>query len=256
MTEVYNIEGQQYRPISKEKAKRLNLFRQSSKYSNFGMLYGGGVKAASAVWLKLFPEIPSSQITSKVKKALNLSKGTRDKSTNKFIGGMWSGAFNYCEKVGVKPLVPSLPCLGTKISTALRKSAVQDDFYTSKLNWAIQASGAEFLSLFLTAIHWLCKEKDIPVQFIISIHDEIWCMVPEEKWKIFVIQFQIAHLLTWSRFRAGVGINDMTLGGAFFSGVSVDDRIRKTPDENTKTPSNLKDEPDGREYTILDVLEK
>jgi DNA polymerase gamma 1 len=250
----YIIDGKKYRTASKEIIAEYTSYRQAAKTSNLAILYGSGVKSASGSWFKLFPEMPPEKILSKVKNALNLSKGIRNKETNKFEGGLWSGAFNYCEKVGVNPLVPTLPCLGTRISTALRKKAVNDDFYTSKLNWSIQASGAEFLALFLTALHWLCDIKHIPFQFVISIHDEVWCMVPEEFVTDFVIQFQIAHMMTWARFQAAVGINELSLTRAFFSTVAIDDRIRKSVNENTNTPSNSKIEPDGVELNISEIL--
>lgn len=81
-------------------------------------------------------------------------------------------------------------------------------------------------------------------------------MVPEQYWREFAIQFQIAHAMTWARFQAAVGINDLPLSRAFFSGVSVDNRIRKSPTECTKSPSNQKEEPDGVELTIKELLKK
>ena len=48
---------------------------------------------------------------------------------------------------------------------------------------------------------------------------------------------------------------DLPLSRAFFSGVSIDNRIRKSPNECTVTPSNPsgKKEKDGEEYSMLDM---
>ena len=53
------------------------------------------------------------------------------------------------QRIALKTRVPTLPGLGTKISTALRPAAVGDDFHTGRINWTIQASGAEMLAMLL-----------------------------------------------------------------------------------------------------------
>ena len=50
---------------------------------------------------------------------------------------------------------------------------------------------------------------------------------------------------------------DVPLSRAFFSGVAIDDRLRKSPNECTVTPSNPNgaDEPDGVEYSMSKMAE-
>ena len=50
---------------------------------------------------------------------------------------------------------------------------------------------------------------------------------------------------------------DVPLSRAFFSGVAIDDRLRKTPYECTETPSNPQgsDEPDGNEFSMAKMAE-
>jgi DNA polymerase gamma 1 len=170
-------------------------------------------------------------------------------------GGTDSGAFNMMEKISMRTKVPQLPCLGTKISTAMRPCAVGDDFRTSRNNWTIQASGAEILSITLTAVHWLAEEYKIPCRFALSIHDEIWFMTPDRYAEQFAVLFQIAHMYTWSLFHSAVGIPELPLSRAFFSSVAIDERIRKSPKECTVTPSNPngKEEPGGVEYSMVEL---
>lgn len=153
--------------------------------------------------------------------------------------------------------IPQLPCLGTKISTAMRPAAVGDDFKTSRVNWTIQSSGAEILSIMLTAVHWLADEYKVPCRFVLSIHDEIHFMVPDRYAEQFAVLFQIAHMYTWSLFHSALGMPDLPLSRAFFSSVSIDDRIRKSPKEKTVTISNPKgeSEPPGVEYSMRELSE-
>ena len=50
---------------------------------------------------------------------------------------------------------------------------------------------------------------------------------------------------------------DVPLSRAFFSGVAIDERLRKSPNECTVTPSNPSggDEPNGFEYSMSKMAE-
>jgi DNA polymerase gamma 1 len=139
----------------------------------------------------------------------------------------------------------------------MRPAAVGDDFKTGRVNWTIQSSGAEILSIMLTAVHWLTEEYKIPSRFVLSIHDEIWFMTPERYAEQFAVLFQIAHMYTWSLFHSAVGIPDLPLSRAFFSSVAIDDRLRKSPKEKTVTLSNPggEQEPSGVEYSMKELSE-
>jgi DNA polymerase gamma 1 len=83
-------------------------------------------------------------------------------------------------------------------------------------------------------------------------------MASEKHAEMWAVAFQIAHLYTWARFQASVGLHDVPLSRAFFSAVAIDDRIRKTPTENTTSPSNPNgsDEPDGEEFNMRELSER
>ena len=139
----------------------------------------------------------------------------------------------------------------------MRPAAVGDDFRTGRVNWTIQSSGAEILSIMLTAVHWLADEYRIPCRFVLSIHDEIWFMTPDKYAEQFAVLFQIAHMYTWSLFQSSVGIPDLPLSRAYFSSVAIDNRLRKSPKEKTVTLSNPKGEaePFGVEHSMQELSE-
>jgi DNA polymerase gamma 1 len=246
-------------------SKAINTSRDVAKGVGFAMLYGAGVATIANTIKKTYKDRSEAELKAFGRKALAFKKGEKERvkyndepdTVYYYRGGTDSGCYNYMEEIALRSKIPTLPCLGTKISTALRPSAVGEDFHTGRINWSIQASGAEMLAVILTATHWLARKFKIPAQFIISIHDEIHWMVPEKYAEVFAVTFQMAHLYSWARFHAGVGIPDVPLSRAFFSSVAIDDRIRKSPDECTVTPSNPGggEEPDGAEYSMVQMAD-
>jgi len=235
-------------------AKAINIDRDTAKGVGFAMLYGAGVRTIAGTIQKKFKDRGTNELRQYGNRALAFKKGQKSPD-GYYEGGSDSGCYNYMEGIALRTKVPQLPCLGTKISTALRPAAVGDDFHTGRINWTIQSSGAEMLAVILTASHWLARRFKISAQFILSIHDETWFMVPEKQAEAFSVAFQMAHLYSWARFQAGVGMCDVPLSRAFFSSVAIDDRLRKSVHESTKTPSQWDDEPDGEEFSMKQMAE-
>jgi DNA polymerase gamma 1 len=238
-------------------AKVAGVDRDTAKGVGFAVLYGAGMRTVANTIRRKFPDKNPRELNNLAMKMLEAKKGFRKFKTEPLTGGTDSGCFNFMERIALKQKVPSLPCLGTKISTAMRPAVVGDDFLTSRINWTIQASGAEILATILTATHWLMREYKLTGRFIISIHDEIWWMTPDKHTELFAVAYQIAHLYTWARFQASVGMPDVPLSRAFFSSVAIDERIRKSPKECTVSPSHPggKDEPNGKEFSMRELAE-
>jgi DNA polymerase gamma 1 len=236
-------------------AKLAGVDRDTAKIAGFAVLYGAGVRAVQTYIRRKYPEKSPTEVKNFAYRILEGKKGKLRNGL--YEGGSDSGCFNYMEEIAMRSRVPTLPCLGTKISTAMRPAAVGDDFKTGRVNWTIQSSGAEILSIMLTAVHWLTEEYKIPSRFVLSIHDEIWFMTPERYAEQFAVLFQIAHMYTWSLFHSAVGIPDLPLSRAFFSSVAIDDRLRKSPKEKTVTLSNPggEQEPSGVEYSMKELSE-
>ena len=236
-------------------AKICGVDRDTAKIVGFAILYGAGARGVQNYIRRKYPEKTQEETKRLAFTLLQKKKGrARD---GVYESGLDSGAFNLMEQISMKTRVPQLPCLGTKISTAMRPSAVGDDFKTGRTNWTIQASGAEILSIMLTAVHWLAEEYKIPARFVLSIHDEIWFMTPDRYAEQFAALFQIAHMYTWALFHSSVGIPDLPLSRAYFSSVAIDDRLRKSPKEKTVTVSNPEGEkePEGTEYSMWELNE-
>ena len=236
-------------------AKIAGVDRDTAKIAGFAVLYGAGVRAVQNYIRRKYPEKSPNQVKDFAFRILGSKKGTLRNGL--YEGGSDSGCFNFMEEIAMRSRVPTLPCLGTKISTAMRPAAVGNDFKTGRVNWTIQSSGAEILSIMLTAVHWLADEYKIPCRFVLSIHDEIWFMTPEKYAEQFAVLFQIAHMYTWSLFHSELGIPDLPLSRAFFSSVAIDHRLRKSPKEKTVTISNPKGEvePPGVEYSMRELSE-
>lgn len=236
-------------------AKIAGVDRDTAKALGFAILYGAGLRTLQNYIRRRYPQKSATEVRGFATRALEGKKGL--KRNGLYESGSDSGCFNLMEEISMKMRVPQLPCLGTKISTAMRPAAVGDDFHTARINWAIQASGSEILSVMLVATQWLATEFKIPARFIISIHDEIHYMCPERYAEQFAVLFQIAHMFTWSLFQSNCGIPDLPLSRAFFSAVAIDDRLRKSPFEKTVSPSNPHGdrEPDGAEYSMRELSE-
>lgn len=252
---AYLKDGKWLVPVTKEKDEELKKARDLSKIVGFTTLYGGGSRAIQTYIRKVYPEKSPEEVRKFAFNALASKKGVLRNGL--YESGSDSGCFNYMEEIAMRSKLPTLPCLGTKISTAMRPSAVGTDFKTGRVNWTIQSSGAEILSIILTTVHWLAEEYKIPCRFVLSIHDEVWFMTPDKYAEQFAVLFQIAHMYTWSLFQSAVGIPELPLSRAFFSSVAIDDRIRKSPKECTVTPSNPNGalEPNGTEYSMVELSE-
>jgi DNA polymerase gamma 1 len=236
-------------------AKLCGIDRDTAKIVGFAVLYGAGAKGVQTYIRRKYPDKSPTQVKNIAFKLLESKKGVQKNGV--YIGGLDSGCFNFMEEIAMRTRVPQLPCLGTKISTAMRPAAVGDDFKTGRVNWTIQSSGAEILSIMLTAVHWLAREYKIPCRFVLSIHDEIWFMTPDKYAEQFAVLFQIAHVYTWSLFHSAVEIPDLPLSRAYFSSVAIDERLRKSPKEKTVTLSNPggESETPGVEYSMYELAE-
>jgi DNA polymerase gamma 1 len=236
-------------------AKLAGVDRDTAKIAGFAVLYGAGVRAVQTYIRRKYPEKSPTEVKNFAYRILEGKKGKLRNGL--YEGGSDSGCFNYMEEIAMRTRVPQLPCLGTKISTAMRPAAVGDDFKTGRVNWTIQSSGAEILSIMLTAVHWLIEEYKIPARFVLSIHDEIWFMTPERYAEQFAALFQIAHVYTWSLFHSAVNIPELPLSRAYFSSVAIDERLRKSPKEKTVTLSNPGGETEsfGTEYSMYELSE-
>ncbi|KII60806.1 DNA polymerase subunit gamma-1 [Thelohanellus kitauei] len=152
-------------------------------------------------------------------------------------GGTESEIFNILEEFTQDP-VASTPFLNVAVPKTLSRLFAKDDFITSRMNWVVQSSAVDFLHTFLVTCYWLFSLMKVPARLVISIHDEIRFMVPEDKRYEAAMALHVANLFTRASFAHRLGIHDLPQSVAFFSGVDIDKVLRKEPKEKCITPSN------------------
>lgn len=80
---------------------------------------------------------------------------------------------------------------------------------TSRVNWAVQSSGVDYLHLLLVSMDYLMRRLDIDGRFLLSIHDEVRFLVKEEQSLLAALCLQVANLWTRAMFSASVDIGDV-----------------------------------------------
>lgn len=154
-----------------------------------------------------------------------------------WVGGSESHMFNCLEAIA-RSEKPKTPVLGARITRALEPNVVDNQFMTSRVNWVVQSSAVDYLHLMLVSMNWLFKEYNITGRFCISIHDEVRYLVKYEDRYRAALALQITNLLTRSLFALKLGVHDLPQSVAFFSGVDIDQVLRKESHFDCRTPSN------------------
>ena len=176
-------------------------------------------------------------------------------------GGTESFTFNKLEEIALSKQART-PVLNCKITDALTTWAIGNDYLPSRINWVVQSSAVDYLHLLLSAMQWLFEELEINGRFAISIHDEVRYIVKNEDAYKAAFALQVANMMVRAMFSQKLNMNSMPLNVAFFSGVDIDQVMRKEPFAKCVTPSN----PSGLEHgygvpvgeclTIDDILKR
>jgi DNA polymerase gamma 1 len=127
---------------------------------------------------------------------------------------------------------------------------------TSRINWAIQSSGVDYLHLLIVAMDHLTRRYGLDARLAITVHDEIRYLVKDEDRYRAAMALQVANLWTRAMFSQQMGINELPQSCAYFSAVDVDKVLRKEVDMDCITPSNKEAIPHGESLDILRLLEK
>ena len=152
---------------------------------------------------------------------------------------------------------PRTPVLGAGITEALRGRYIRKGGYlTSRINWAIQSSGVDYLHLLVVAMDYLTRRFSLKARLAITVHDEIRYLVKEEDKYKAAMALQVANLWTRAMFAEQVGIKDLPQACAYFSAVDIDHVLRKEVDLPCVTPSHPNPIPPGESIDIEKLLEK
>lgn len=242
-------------------AKILGISRNDAKVFNYGRIYGAGVKFAATLLRQFNPsmtERETQEVATKLYKETKGAKTTRRQlSDNPFWrGGTESFVFNKLEEFADQER-PRTPVLGAGITEALMRRFInRGSFMTSRINWAIQSSGVDYLHLLIVSMDYLIRRFSIQARLAITVHDEIRYLVKEEDKYRAALALQVANVWTRAMFSQQVGINDLPQSCAYFSQIDIDHVLRKEVDMDCITPSHPHKIAHGESLDILQLLNK
>lgn len=245
-------------------AKILGISRNEAKVFNYGRIYGAGVKFATSLLKKFNPSITDEKAMEVAKTLYAETKGNTsffkfpetEEKVKVWYGGSESVVFNRLEHIAEQDN-PKTPVLGAGITAALNRTNLNaNSFLPSRINWAIQSSGVDYLHLLLISMEYLSQLYKVEVRLAITVHDEVRYICKEEdKYKVSMM-LQIANLWTRGMFCFQLGIENIPQSCAFFSCVDIDSVLRKEVDLDCITPSNPTPIPHGESIDIYKLLEK
>lgn len=238
----------------------LGISRNDAKVFNYGRIYGAGIKFASTLLRQFNPSLTDSQTT---KTANDLYQNTKGKKTTRkqlherpfWRGGTESFVFNKLEDFAEQER-PRTPVLGAAITEALqRRYLSKGGFMTSRINWAIQSSGVDYLHLLIVSMDYLSRRYNLDARLAITVHDEIRYLVTEKDKYRAAMALQVANIWTRAMFSQQMGINELPQSCAYFSAVDIDHVLRKEVDMDCITPSNSEAIPHGESLDIQTLLD-
>lgn len=242
-------------------ASILGISRNDAKVFNYGRIYGAGLRFAATLLRQFNPSLTDSETT---KTANDLYNTTKGKKTNRkqlherpfWRGGTESFVFNKLEDFAEQER-PRTPVLGAGITEALmRRYLTKGGFMTSRINWAIQSSGVDYLHLLIVSMDYLTRRYNISARLAITVHDEIRYLVKEEDKYRAAMALQVANVWTRAMFSQQMGINELPQSCAYFSAVDIDHVLRKEVDMDCVTPSHKDKIPHGESLDIIALLAK
>ncbi|KAF2818618.1 hypothetical protein CC86DRAFT_460948 [Ophiobolus disseminans] len=239
----------------------LGISRNDAKVFNYGRIYGAGLKFASTLLRQFNPGLTDSQTTETANDLYQNTKGK--KITRKLLherpfwrGGTESFVFNKLEDFAEQER-PRTPVLGAAITEALqRRYLTKGGFMTSRINWAIQSSGVDYLHLLIVAMDYLARRYNLDARLAITVHDEIRYLVKETDKYRAAMALQVANVWTRAMFSQQMGINELPQSCAYFSAIDIDHVLRKEVDMDCITPSNADPIPHGESLDIFTLLNK
>lgn len=242
-------------------ASILGITRNNAKVFNYGRIYGAGLKFAATLLRQFNPNLSEKETTEVATRLYANTKGTKTTRKNLYKRPFWRGGtesfvFNKLEEFAEQEK-PRTPVLGAGITEALMSRYISKGGYlTSRINWAIQSSGVDYLHLLIVAMDYLIRRFNIDARVAITVHDEIRYLVKDEDRYRAAMALQVANLWTRAMFAQQVGIDDLPQSCAYFSAVDIDRVLRKEVDMDCVTPSHSTPIPHGESIDILTLLDK
>lgn len=242
-------------------AKILGISRNDAKVFNYGRIYGAGLKFAETLLRQFNPglsEKETHEIAAKLYKETKGTKTTRKALSDRSFwrGGTESFVFNKLEEFAEQER-PRTPVLGAGITEALMRRFInKGGFMTSRINWAIQSSGVDYLHLLIISMDYLIRRFNISARLAITVHDEIRYLVKDHDKYRAAMALQVSNVWTRAMFSQQMGIDDLPQSCAYFSAVDIDHVLRKEVNMDCVTPSHPEKIPHGESLDIVQLLDK
>lgn len=206
------------------------ISRDSAKTVWYGLIYGLGLKGLIDGLMKAGT---ATEVEALARAVLRTAKGVFNSDYQGYIGGLASRTFNALANIASKRR-PRSPVLKAAMTRAL---AGIDDFGTSKTNWVVQTTGVDFRDLMLCLTSYLFDKEGIDGRLLMSIHDEYRYIVRDDQARKAAWLLQIAHLYTRAYITMALGLEHLPIGTSYFSGVDIDEVLRKEPSDPCQTPT-------------------
>jgi DNA polymerase gamma 1 len=242
-------------------ASILGITRNDAKVFNYGRIYGAGLKFAATLLRQFNPSLSEAETTKVASNLYKATKGTKTTRKQLYKSSFWRGGtesfvFNKLEEFAEQER-PRTPVLGAGITEALMSRFInKGGFITSRINWAIQSSGVDYLHLLIISMDYLIRRFNINARLAITVHDEIRYLVKEEDKYRAALALQVSNVWTRAMFSQQMGINDLPQACAYFSAVDIDHVLRKEVDMDCVTPSHTQAIPHGESLDITSLLAK
>lgn len=259
-TDIHSTTASLVNMVEKGSSQSVSWDREISKTLNYSRIYGAGVKHAANILLQAMP-VPDSSLAAETASVLyDNTKGQRSshpKLHSFWFGGSESYLFNSLEQVARNER-PTTPALKATISPGLQEEFLDrvGEHMPTRVNWAVQSSGVDYLHLLMTSMDYLCSTYDIGARYMLSVHDEVRYLVKEEDAYRAALALQISNLWTRTLFAYQLGLEDLPQSCAFFSSVEIDTVLRKDVTSDCVTPSNKIPVPPGESVDIHAILTK
>ena len=233
-------------------AKLVGITRPLAKNFNFANIFMCGVnKLATMAFIGLAGEKDIHACKHLAESFIKTSRG--EKEYGKYKYGMASDMFN---KLTMYPKadIQKTIVFDRHISRPLQQRFIDGDYMTTRVNFCIQPTGQEMLNTALVTMRILAKRFKIPHQLSFLIHDDIKLLQTPGHIKNSAWLLQMGHLFSKGMLTHALNLNTLPLNQCWFSGVEVDNTLRKSYDDPGVTPSKLKPTAPGINLTPADCF--
>jgi hypothetical protein len=220
---------------------------------NAGISYGKGKNAQYAMlfWVGIVKMGAMVQNNALGAKIVNDFRGTRE--GNRYVGGLASAYFNGAVDLAnglysiggrwARSTEISTIFLGRELSASISPGVRLEQFGTTAYNAVVQGVDVDFLCYITWLIGKKLRDAGISARFCYTVHDAVYFYVEESRTEEAKELYQQAHTEVYLAFLEAINADVATFPQHLlrFSGVDIEDRIRKDAEDDGVTISN----PDG-----------